>query len=197
MIGASSPRHRDGPLWQTSPGPQAAFNILIALMLKPGYFFRRMRVDGSNVPARLFLVLVAGAIGLGWYTLDLLISRHGQVRALTGGLIVCDSVIVLCYIEALGVVYFSRRRGWRVPMKLAERIVCYSSVGWAPAAAVMFIAMYLHGSGTLDQWMSRLLGVWGPWQSLALLVLIAAVAMLGFEVLVWIGVRRTKHANSP
>lgn len=195
-IAESSPTLRTGPDWQTRPGPRAACNIVIALMLNPGHFFRTMRVDGSNVPARLFLLLVAGAIGFGWFWLAFGLSNKVlPIGEMIDGLIVSTSVIVLCYIEAIGVVYFSRRRGWRVPMKLAERIVCYSSVGWASAAVVMFIAMRLHDTGMLDRWMTRLLPAWEPWQSLALLLLVGAVAMLWFETLVWVGVRQTKHAN--
>lgn len=82
-----------------------------------------------------------------------------------------------------------------MPVLLAERLVCYSSIGWVPAAAVMGLALARHTDGSLDRWMSQLIGVWGPWQSIELLILIGAGAVMGFEVLVWIGVRQTKHAN--
>ncbi len=195
-IAASSPIHRTGPAWQTKPSPQAAFNIIIALMLRPGRFFRRMRADGTNTNPRLFLFLTAAAIGVTWSMLAWAIAPKGQAWVLIQGISVCLSVIVLTYIEALGVAYFARRRGWRVPMRLAERLACYSSIGWVPAAFVMWLAIRAVANGYIDRWMQRLLGTWEPWQSWALLVLIAAVAMMWFEVLVWIGVRQTKHANA-
>lgn len=163
----------------------------------PKRFFRTMRVDGSNIPARLFLLIVAGVIGLLWFLGVMFLSRSqgGTTWAMIYGLIVCDSVIVLSYIEAAGVAYFSRRRDWRVPMRLAERLVCYCSIGWVPAAGVMGLAVWLETSNIIQRWMTRLLGHWEPLQSLGLLVLVGAVAMMWFEVLVWIGVRQTKHAN--
>lgn len=196
-IDDSSPRHRHGPQWHVHPSPRTACELVLALMLRPKLFFRQMRIDGSNVPARLFIVLVAGSIGLMGYLTAWGLYGYEPLWALVESLIACDSVIVLSYVEALGVVYFSRRRGWRVPMRLAERIVCYSSVGWVPAGMAMFIVIRIYANGTLDRGMSRLLGVWGPWQSLGLLVLIAAAAMLGFEVLVWMGVRQARYANRP
>lgn len=195
-IADSSPKLRTGPDWQASPGPRAAFSIVIALMLNPKSFFRGMRVDGSNTTARLFLLIVASAIGLLWYSLPWNLSKSTPMFHLFQAVIVCDSVILLSYIEAVGVVYFARRRDWRVPFRLSERLVCYCSIGWVPAAGVMWLAIYLVGNGYVDRWMNRLLPAWEYWQSLALLVLIAAVAMMWFEVLVWLGVRQTKHANA-
>ena len=107
------------------------------------------------------------------------------------------SVVVLSYIEAVGVTYFSKRRGWRVPMKVSERIVCYCAPAWVPAAVVMGIVTNWFISGQMDRWMTRWLITWGTWQSVGLLMLIGSVAMLWFEVLVWVGVRQVKYANKP
>ena len=197
-IASSSPSLRNGPLWHTHPGPQAAFNIVIALMLNPNHFFRRMRIDGTNARARLFLLMSVSAAGLLWFGMaKVLVPPGGFVlpTAWIEGLLVGTMVCLLSYIEAIGVVYFSQRRGWRVTTRIAERLVCYSSIGWLPAVWVMaWVAMNVV-DGSVDRWMQRLLGVWEPWQSTALLVLIGAVAMMGFEVLVWLGVRQVKYAN--
>lgn len=197
-IKESSPDRRTGPLWQDRPGPQAGFNIVIALMLNPKRFFRTMRVDGSNGFPRLFMLLAALGIGLVWFWLAWGLSNSVfPVWAVVQAGIVGASVVVLSYIEALGVAFFSRRRGWRVPMRLAERIVCYCSIAWAPAAGVMGIVLFFHSRGSIDLVMTRLLGTWEAWQSIGLMVLVGALAMLWFETLVWIGVRQTRHANSP
>ncbi|GAB4108322.1 MAG: hypothetical protein Kow00105_14990 [Phycisphaeraceae bacterium] len=153
-------------------------------------------MDGSNVSARLVLLLVAMTSGITWFIL--LNGWHagtGLTRTVILSLVVCDAVILLSYVEALGVWYFSRRRGWRIPMKLAERLVCYSAIGWWPAAVSMALAVQAQQRGLIDRWMSHLIGGWEPWQSIALLVLIAGLAMLWFETLVWIGVRKTRFAN--
>jgi len=59
----------------------------------------------------------------------------------------------------------------------------------------MALVVQAQQRGLIDRWMSRLIGGWEPWQSLALLVLIAGLAMLWFETLVWLGVRKTRFAN--
>lgn len=194
-ITESSPVLRTGPGWQARPGPVAAIHLIAAMIVKPGKFFRHMRVDGSNLPARLFLLIVAGVVGLFWGAASLSLSWMDLTGALFEGLLVGTSVIVLTYIEAAGVAYISWRRRWRVPIRLAERLACYSSIGWLPAAGVMWVAVYLVMQGHIDRWMRGFLPVWEPWQSTASLVLVAAVAMMWFEVLVWLGVRQTKHAN--
>ncbi len=195
-IRASSPEHRTGPLWQERPGPRAGLDILVSLIRNPKPFFRTMRVDGSNVYPRLFLLLTAMGIGVGWYIGARWVYRPGPGPALIQTGIVVLSVVVLSYIEAVGVVYFSRRRGWRVTYRMAERIVCYCSIAWAPAAGVIGGALMLNADGGIDRAMKSLIGVWGAWQSIELMVLIGAVAMLWFEILVWIGVRQTRHANA-
>lgn len=170
---------------------------MIGLMTGPKRFFRSMRVDGGNGYARLFLVGVALGIGLVWFWFSWGLSNQGFPRwAVVHAGIVAGSVVVLSYIEALGVVFFSRRRGWRTPFVLAERVACYSSIAWVPAAGVMGLAMVFYGRGSIDRWMTGLLGAWEPWQTLGLLVLVGAVAMLWFEFLVWVGVRQTKYANA-
>jgi hypothetical protein len=194
-IAESSPDLRTGPPWRIRPTLGNGFQALSGLLLSPKKFFRSMRVDGSNATARLFMTLIAGLTGLLWALLELGWYRPTPAGALIHGSLAAGAIVLLSYIEALGVAFFSRRRGWRVPWSLAERLVCYSSIGWVPAAALMGLVLAKLTDGSLERWMSRLIGVWDPWQSLALLVLIGAGAMMGFEMLVWTGVRQTKHAN--
>lgn len=195
-IAESSPDLRTGPAWHDGSILRGLAQTLSHLTFHPKRFFRTMRIDGSNDRARLFLALVAGMCGLGWGAMELALQRGGDEDILARSTAAALGVIVLSYIEALGVTFFSRRRDWRVPFNLAERLVCYASIGWVPAAAAMGVIYRLLANGTLDRWMQRLLGVWGPWQAVALWMMAGSVAMLGFEVLVWTGVRQTKHANS-
>lgn len=194
-IAESSPALRTGPSWQDRMTASALFQVVADLTLRPKRFFRTLRVDGTNARARMFLVLVAGLIGLGWSAMGQALYPGGIASRLISGALVALSVILLSYIEALGVTFFSRRRDWRVPLKLAERLVCYASIGWLPAAAAMALASWPLKDGTLERWMLGVLGIWGPWQTIALLMLVGSVAMMWFEVLVWTGVRQTKHAN--
>jgi hypothetical protein len=154
-----------------------------------------MRIDGPNHTARLFLLLVAAGLGALWFAVAQGVYGYTPASALLQEAILTSGIVSLTYVEALGVTYFSRRRGWRVPFRLAERLVCYCAIGWLPVAIIMGVTMRFYADGRLDGWMSSLLGVWGPWQSLELLVLIGAVSLLWFETLVWVGVRQTKYAN--
>jgi len=194
-IAESSPALRTGPGKLPGALPGALLKTVIELTLRPKRFFRAMRVDGSNLWARLLMLNVVLLIGLSWWVWDVLAWSNWQV-ALVKAFIVMGGLYLLSYTEAVGVVFFSRKRDWRVPFKLAERLVCYGSIGWIPAALVVGWAVARFQDGSLDRWMRHLLGTWGLWQSVELLMLVSAVALLWFEVLVWIGVRQTKYANS-
>jgi len=176
-------------------GPDALLKTVADLALRPRLFFRNMRVDGSNASARGFLALATVFIGLGWCVMQVFWIGSSLGTGLIHWTILSASIVLLSYIEAVGVVFFSRKRDWRVPFKLAERLACYASIGWIPAAFVMGWALAHFQDGSIDRWMRQLLGTWGLWQSVELLVLIGAVAMMWFEVLVWTGVRQTKFAN--
>jgi len=169
--------------------------VWIDLVRRPKAYFRALRVDGSNAPARWFMLKTVLLIGLLWLLWGILGGPGSLEGELFKAGVVVVSIYLLSYIEVLGVTYFSRRRGWRVPFRLAERLVCYASIGWIPAAIVMGLAVDRYMAGDIDRWMRRLLGTWGSWQSIELLILIGCVALLWFELLVWTGVRQTKHAN--
>ena len=106
-------------------------------------------------------------------------------------------MIALTYVEALGLSFFSRRRGWRIGLGRAERVACYASVGWLPAVAALAGVHALEQGGVF----ASLWGAWiGPWTHAAELgVLVAAggVVMLWFEWLCWLGARRIRYANDP
>jgi hypothetical protein len=187
LIAESSPDLRGGP------GDRERVDL--GLIRRPRAFFRAMRVGGSNGPARWFMAKVILLIGLAWVLWGAVGGGWSLEADLYKAGVVMASLYLLSYVEVLGVVFFSRRRGWRVPFGLAERLVCYASIGWVPAVIVMGVALDRYEAGDIDRWMRPLLGVWGTWQSIELLVLVGTVAMLWFELLVWIGVRQTKYAN--
>jgi hypothetical protein len=191
---------RTGVDWQLNQSPASFISTVVALTVNPNHFFRTMNAGGPNWSHLLFLSFVLCLVSLLWVGLSVLATQHGYWHSMLrlSGLVLLLILLIslLCMIEVTGVVIFSRRRGWRVPMRLAERIVCYSSIGWVPATGVMWLALHLVKRGYVDRWMAGLLPAWEPWQSWALLLLIAGLAMLWFEVLVYLGVRQVKHANS-
>lgn len=202
-IAESDPIHRPG---SGIPGrPLKAEYLYTVLMLtrKPKVFFRRMSLGGSNAKPRLVLLVNAVlattiwlAMGVATATLDTGIDNF--VFYWMGGMLIFNFVLVLTYIEVLGVTLFSRRRGWRVPMRLAERVACYASMGWVPGA---FIAAGAWQIG--PRAVSRL------WQNLggnpdlaseagfAVATVLTVLALILFESLVWLGVRQVKYGNRP
>ena len=101
----------------------------------------------------------------------------------------------MSYIEMVGVTTFSRRRGWRVPFRLAHRVCCYASVGWLPgvligACGVALIESYLAGRFWFESQMGLVRVRWIFYGGLFVM------ALLWFETLVWIGVRQVRYANA-
>lgn len=188
------------PIAESSPalrvGPGRPGRVAIEMLLRPRVFFRTLRVDGSSVPARGFMFSIVLLIGLLWLIGGAVRGDQSLGVGLFEAGLAMASLYLLSYIEAVGVVYFSRKRSWRVPFRLAERLVCYASIGWIPAAIVLGWAVSHFRDGSLDRWMRQLLSTWGTWQSGELLILIGAVAMMWFEMLVWVGVRQTRYANA-
>jgi len=170
--------------------------LLYQLIARPSRFFRSLRVDGSNLPARVFMLGSAGLTGAVWTLGKTLRPLSGLwLPTVLEFLLIMVSVLLLIYIEILGVVYFARRRGWRVPWHLAERVAGYSAIAWIPAGAVMWLITHLVLDGYIERWMNAWIGTWKSWQSLALWVLALALGMLWFEFLVWLGVRQVQYAN--
>ena len=102
---------------------------------------------------------------------------------------------LLTYIEMLGVTTFSRRRGWRVPFPLAQRVCCLASVGWLPGAVIVGLGIWMiQAFGVGRPWFDHLLGLvrvgWLLYAGLFVL------SFLWFETLVWIAVRQVRFANA-
>ncbi|MEL7088226.1 MAG: hypothetical protein AAGL98_07250 [Planctomycetota bacterium] len=195
-IAESLPHHRVGPAWQTQMNPVNGWRVAIAVLRRPKSFFRRLSLDGPNLPARLFLLSIALIVGVGWGLFTAF--GHGKPFLLSWvmGMVAAKTVIGMTYIESVGVTFFSRRRGWRVPFGLAERLTCYASVGWILAAVVLGGLSLVESSGLVEDWARGVLGRWGPEYRLLLGAVGFGAAVMGFEILVWTGVRRVRFANA-
>ncbi len=165
-----------------------------ALLRSPNRFFRTMRVDASNLPPRLFLLITALLTAALWAIAEILVMQRPVVLGYLTAMVAAKLVIALAYTEALGVAFFSRRRGWRVPLRQAERLVGYASPGLLLAGLLLIkLRISLHaGLLPLPDWLRD-----APGADLLLLALPFATSILGFETLVWIGVRQTRFANQP
>ncbi len=198
---ASDPALRTGPLWHSRPGPGAWIDIALALLIQPSRFFRTLRLDGSNLMPRLFLLSVACLVGGGWAVGEAVWNHRPIPLAWGSGMIAAKAVLLLSYIEAAGVTFFSRQRGWRVPFRLAERLVCYAAVGWLPAAAGMMLVNVAWQSGALADTLRPWLPASGlvPATSVVPIILVAnaGLLMMLFEAWVYLGVRQVRYANAP
>lgn len=196
-IADSLTHHRTGPAWQTQMNLRNGLSVASSVLRSPKRFFRGMRLGGPNLPARLFLLSIALIVGVGWGVFMGLPTTHDKPFLLSWvfGMAAAKTVLIMTYIESLGVTFFSRRRGWRVPFRLAERLTCYASVGWILAAVVLGGLSLVESSGVFERWGRAVIGRWSPEYRLLLGVVAFGAAVMGFEILVWTGVRQVRFAN--
>lgn len=212
----SLPHHRDGTAWQRSRGLAAWVLTGAAVFTAPRALFRRARPERDSARSlRLINCAVAATlIALAWTPIWVeqgLRVVHGPDAArayspaltaawtLTGVGALTLLLLTLCRIEIWGVRFFGRLREWRVTPAVAETAIALSSYGWIVGAAVLAVPAW---------WPSLLQG--GPrWRDVPVLgelvptgasVLPAAAGVLAvvvFETLVYVGVRRMRYANRP
>ncbi len=112
--------------------------------------------------------------------------------------VIVVGIPVASYVEVLGVTFFSRQKGWRVPFRRAERVACYASVGWVPVMWMATKSQTIIENGFINRWW---IPAWGPPHTAAIgfsvSMLLLMISILWFELLVWIGVRRVRFANMP
>ena len=195
-IAASDPVHRGGLPWQDRQTPGAWLATAGRVVASPRHSFRVMRVGGSNAAARLFMLSVAMFVGVGWGLFAWAVEERPPVVAWGLGMVAAKSAVLLTYIETLGVAGFSRRRGWRVPFALAERVACYAAVGWVLVAFILAQIIMLMNAGYFDAAAAGRLGSWNADYGLLVWMFCIAVALLGFEVLIGTGIRQVRYANA-
>ena len=194
-VAASLPWARDGVAWQRAWSPGSYLRTAAGLVWRPRRSFRRMRLEGPPTAGRMFLVvnlcLVAAVAGgfARW--------GHGQgwLPAWLYGMAAAKFALLLTYVEVLGVAFFSRRRGWRVPLAVAERVAGFASLGWV-ATAVLLGGASLGLMSVVDLTYGRLWDHRTP-EAVGLLggLVFFAVTALSFELLVWTGVRQVRFGN--
>ncbi len=152
-----------------------------------------MRIDGSNLNARMYLLAFALLAGVIMGLAEWGVLARPVLLSFLIGMATVKVVILVTYIEVLGVAYVSRRRGWRVPLKLAERVACYASPGLLLAAVLILKLRMLWRGGwlPLPRWLLD-----QPGTDLLIVVVPLAVSVLGFEILVWLGARQVRYANA-
>lgn len=190
----SSPDRRKGPLLQRSFSVGGWLATTFQILLFTEFTYRLMRIDRSNRTARTylgFMLLVVSCFALLTTWRDWLPIQSNLLFFLLFFL----SLSCLTYLEMLGVAAFSKRRDWRVPFHLAERVCCYASVGWLMGVLIAEVGAWLMVGFAIDKsWFDHPLGLvrvgWILYGALFFL------SLLWFETLVWIGVRQVRYANA-
>jgi hypothetical protein len=193
-IDDSSPRHRPGLPWQQQPTLLNWLRTQVKCLVQPRQAFRQLSVDTPIARDRLAMLLQLGLMGLAWAAIW---HHHGRANPILWAMPAMGAVWLLNWIEALGVAWFSRQKGFAVPLRLAERLVAYATVGWWPAVLILADLLGRGGQHPLWQlWPTAFLGPLDPVRELLTYLLVTALSILGFETLVWVGVRQCRYANS-
>ncbi|TVS07219.1 MAG: hypothetical protein EA423_04540 [Phycisphaerales bacterium] len=216
-IASSLAKARPGSAWQTGRGSGVARWLATAAEIrrKPSELFTRIRIGDPRDPALMrWSLLIASAtlatVLAGAILLDpgLGMSQAGAAAfAAMAWLLVTPTGVILLrgltYIEERGLRFFGTRHGFRISPAVARSVCAHAAVGWALGAilgAFVTIALWL-----LLFWpvglATRLAPMYGgrpppTWSADALgLAFGAGAALLWFETLAYIGMRKCRYAN--
>jgi len=93
-------------------------------------------------------------------------------------------LLLLTWVEGVGITLVSRRRGWRIHRGARSPVLALASYGWVIVGPLVFGTFFIVGTiVTVSQ--------------LAWFTIPFVVALLVFETLVYIGMQRMKYANAP
>lgn len=215
----SAPGARPGSAWQRRPGVRSWAATGWGVLIRPSRVFETISIGVSTDRWLLVTNLaVAGVVVAALPTARLVAGRDPVVAWVTKGgvfagesrhwmmalaalatfLVVFALLLLLTWIEAVGVRFFGGRRGWRVTRGVAWSVCSHASYGWVVAAALLVL-----GWGLIDldfmfaQAMRRVSvrsGV-GDWMVLPALLGFFA-GMLLFECRVYQGMRVCRYANT-
>jgi len=190
----SAPIHRTGLTWQNRPGVKSWIQTALAILVSPVPHYRLLRMGGANTVDRIYLGVSSLLAGVVW---SVIWMAAGRPYWWLWGVWITGCVILLSYIEVLGVTTFSRRQGWPADWRRTERVVCYASAAWIPAVLILAKSLLLIESGVIWRYVTVSWGILIDSRDNLSFITVAILAMLWFEVIVWLGVRQTRFANEP
>jgi hypothetical protein len=223
-IAASLPARRDGTPWQRRPSAVSWWRTVCLVLRRPIGVWAIMRIEPARAGlGRVNTWLAAGfiaTVAIARLVREARLSRAGAsppdaswwsqaVSALTlaawgalgfvalyGGALV--GLSALTQVEAWGVRFFGKRRGWRVTPTVADAVCGHASVGWL-IAATLWAACALAVDTGWARWAVAELNLPRPRPSIWLRVLAPVsgfmIGLLIFEFLVYFGIRRNRFAN--
>ncbi|MBX3377217.1 MAG: hypothetical protein KF678_09475 [Phycisphaeraceae bacterium] len=210
----SHPDRRTGSPWQQHPSLRAWVLTNFLMLRHPRRTFDLIQMDSRGRFSLLLInLLLAGLLcTLPWIgTLIGDPARNARdaapllryalfFRSTALGTIAITFILFgLTAIEAYGIMFFGRRRAWRITPDIAWQVCAHASIGWILAAlfTLLSLAIYLNlSSFGLSRWFDSL--------SRTSAFILASVPLAGFfagmlifETLVYTGMRRCRFANAP
>lgn len=212
-ISESLPEARVGSPWQQGARQSSWVRTASALVRRPRETFDRVRIErvrSDELLLRSLLlaaIIMAAAAGLTtfasmatlgssargpraelWWVGSALFAVFLMVTGTVGALTL---LAVLTVVEQAGIRVYGRTRKWRITPDVAFVICSHAAIGWTIGALGMLIGVlgewayrqFFGGSGLVTRFLSIPAGF--------------LFAMLCFEILVFIGMRRCKFANRP
>lgn len=222
-IASSLPAARIGSPWQNRPGVRTAIITNLMALGHPGALMEKIRIEPRRGRGLMLLNLaVAGALlvdpWVGVLVGDPLrkvgnqptfawLAAYGATWALEVAFGIAV-LLLLTYVEVLGVRFFAARRGWRLTRDAAWQVCAHASVGWIVAGFLPFVALaalaaaqrWLHWAPHGELNLAPVLATPIAWQQVAYVGLLLGGFLLGllvFESLVYVGARRCRFANPP
>ncbi|MFN0012876.1 MAG: hypothetical protein ACKVS8_14680 [Phycisphaerales bacterium] len=199
----SLPERRTGSPWQRRANNRGARNTWRWAVRRPERLFGRIRIDRDTSWS---LRHRSARHAASWFCLPLLgqgmaALALGEVGWMMAGLLLAGvlwpmaylAFVALIKLEEAGVRFFGRRRGWRVTPSVAVSVCAHASPAWLVGSRLWFVAwalvlLFIAGAppmpGAEVQWV-LLLPLLGP-----------LTGLIWFEVLVYIGIRRCRFANT-
>lgn len=197
-LAQSDPRRRIGLPWQQRITLANWFKTSWIMTRRPAAGWSVMRFDPPR-PAwqaapteRIYILSIALGVGALWAISWRLVGMPSPWR---WGAAVTLSILFFSYVEIAGVVFYSRRRGWRTYWSLIERLVCYLTIWWLPAAILFFPLCVAQQLRLPEIYWPTGLGRWDLAKEMLLMITGWGLCIMAFEWLVWLGVRRLRFAN--
>lgn len=182
---------RVGSAWQQAPGLISHLKAVCGTLAHPLRSWHVVAVDRPSSSALLWANCLAAALIFPGVAMVATAVHHWRAAplAVAASVIWFVLLLVLCWIEAIGVRFFGRLRKFRITADVAYAIVGHATAGWIVGAiAGMATAVVMRASGNVAETM----------RGLATGALVAAGGgLLVFEALTYVGMRRMKYANRP
>ena len=131
----SLPTHRTGSPFQSDPSGTTYLLTHWQALRHPARLYRTLRTSGASMLMAIN-ILVTSLITVA----PLSQRQWGTANFLVVFTAIALGCYILTFIEYVGILYYGRRRGWRVPKGLAWQICAHASVGWVLAA--LFVAAW-------------------------------------------------------